>query len=114
MVRGRFWRGKRLRKNTGEIVELIALVRGSVPRTKSQPQLSSFSLKVSRLKLVASLWPLTNEIVANFSPKSISELENFLIFRCQQLLKQQDLISGLTCFHWWPLTRTQSTACRAT
>ena len=60
------------------------------------------------------LWPLTNEIVANFSPKSLSELENFLIFRCQQLLKQQDLISGLTCFHWWPLTRTQSTAYHAT
>ncbi len=51
--RGRFWRGKRLRKNTGGIVKLIALVRGSLPRTKYQPQLSSFSLKLSRLKLVA-------------------------------------------------------------
>ena len=57
------------------------------------------------------LWPLTNETVANSSPQSIDELENFLIFRCQQLLKQQDLITGLTCFHWWPLTRERSTAC---
>ena len=57
------------------------------------------------------LWPLTNETVANSSPRSLCELENFLFFRCQQLLKQQDLISGLTCYHWWPLTRSQSNAC---
>ena len=51
------------------------------------------------------LWPKTNEIVSNSSPRSLEELENLLIFRCQQLLQQQDLISGLTCYHWWPLTR---------
>ncbi len=51
------------------------------------------------------LWPKTNEIVSNSSPRSLEELENLLIFRCQQLLQQQDLISGLTCYHWCPLTR---------
>ena len=51
------------------------------------------------------LWPLTNEVVANNSPQSLDELEELLIVRCQKLLRQQDLISGLTCFHWWPLTR---------
>lgn len=57
------------------------------------------------------LWPLTNETLANYSPRSLLELENLLIFRCQQLLKQQNLISGLTCYHWWPLTREQSAGC---
>lgn len=51
------------------------------------------------------LWPLTNEVVANSSPQSIEELEKLLLFRCQQLLQQQDFISGLTCYHWWPATR---------
>lgn len=51
------------------------------------------------------LWPLSNEIVANWSPSSIAELEELLMLRCQKLLQQQDLIKGLTCYHWWPLTR---------
>ena len=51
------------------------------------------------------LWPLTNEIVANHSPKNLDELEDLLVYRCQQLLRQQDLIGGLTCFEWWPKTR---------
>lgn len=51
------------------------------------------------------LWPLTNEIVANHSPESLDELEELLVYRCQELMKQQDLIQGLTCYHWWPKTR---------
>lgn len=51
------------------------------------------------------LWPLTNEVVANCSPQNLDELEELLVYRCQQLLGQQDLIRGLTCFHWWPRTR---------
>ncbi len=59
------------------------------------------------------LWPLTNEVVANHSPRaakrissrSLSELEELLVFRCQRLLRQQDLVRGLTCYHWWPTTR---------
>ncbi len=51
------------------------------------------------------LWPLTNEIVANHSPHNLDELEELLVYRCQQLLEQHDLIRGLTCYHWWPMTR---------
>ncbi len=50
------------------------------------------------------LWPLTNEVVANQTPQSIEELEELLMVRCQRLLQQQDLISGLTCYHY-PLVR---------
>ena len=52
------------------------------------------------------LWPLTNEAIANHSPRSLDELEELLVVRCQKLLKQHDLIKGLTCYHWWPMTRT--------
>ena len=58
------------------------------------------------------LWSLTNEAVANCSPKNLSELEELLIYRCQQLLGQQDLIRGLTCFHWWPPIRRPLTITR--
>lgn len=51
------------------------------------------------------LWPLTNEVVANHRPHSLRELEELLVIRCQKLLGQQDLIRGLTCYHWWPKTR---------
>ena len=47
--RGSFWRGKRLRKNTGEIVELIALVRGTLPRTKCLPNFPPFRSKCPAL-----------------------------------------------------------------
>ena len=51
------------------------------------------------------LWPLTNEVIANDSPSSLKELEELLIVRCRKLLQQQELVSGLTCYHWWPMTR---------
>ena len=51
------------------------------------------------------LWPLTNEVIANNSPHSLKELEELLIVRCRKLLQQQELVRGLTCYHWWPLTR---------
>ncbi len=51
------------------------------------------------------LWPLTNEIIANQTPQSLDELEELLILRCQKLLEQQDLIKGLTSYHWWTITR---------
>ena len=34
--------------------------------------------------------------------KIAQELEEVLFHRCEQLLQQQDLIWGLTNFHWWP------------
>ena len=37
------------------------------------------------------LWPLTNEIVANQSPHNLDELEELIIYLCQQLLEQHDI-----------------------
>lgn len=33
--------------------------------------------------------------------KHKGEMEEVLFRRCQSLLQQQDLIRGLTGFHWW-------------
>ena len=57
------------------------------------------------LQPAESLWPLTNEVIANYSPRSLSELEELLVVRCRKLLQEHDLIKGLTCYHWWPITR---------
>jgi hypothetical protein len=46
------------------------------------------------------LWPLTNEPIANRSFESLDELEVVLFERCRRLLQQQELIRGLTFFHW--------------
>jgi transposase len=51
------------------------------------------------------LWPLLNEVIANQAPENLDELEDLLVYRCQKLMKQQELIKGLTCYHWWPKTR---------
>ena len=50
------------------------------------------------------LWPLTNEPVANRTFKTLKELEEVVYCRCQTLLKQKELIRGLTNFYWWPKT----------
>ncbi|MBE9045983.1 hypothetical protein IQ255_16495 [Pleurocapsales cyanobacterium LEGE 10410] len=50
-------------------------------------------------------WPLTNEVIANHSPRALSELEELLVVRCRKLLQEHDLIKGLTFYHWWPITR---------
>jgi hypothetical protein len=48
---------------------------------------------------------LVDEVVANNTPQDLNELEELLIYRCQKLMQQHELISGLTCYHWWPKTR---------
>ncbi len=48
------------------------------------------------------LWPLVNEPLANQSFKTIAEVEELVYQRCQRLFKQQELIRGLTAYHWWP------------
>jgi transposase len=48
------------------------------------------------------LWPIIDEPIANRSFESLDELEDVLIHRCQQILRQQTLVHGLTQFHWWP------------
>ncbi len=47
------------------------------------------------------LWPLTNEPVANRTFQTLDELEEVVARRCQALLKQHELIRGLTNFYWW-------------
>jgi transposase len=39
------------------------------------------------------------------------ELEEVLFQRCQVLLKQSSLITGITYFHWWPKTKAISFRC---
>ena len=48
------------------------------------------------------LWPLVNEPLANEAFKTIDEVEELVAQRCRRLLKQQQLIQGLTFYHWWP------------
>ena len=47
------------------------------------------------------LWTLVDEPIANRSFDTLAQLEEVLFARCQVLLQQQDLIRGLTGFHWW-------------
>ncbi|MBD2040730.1 hypothetical protein [Microcoleus sp. FACHB-672] len=52
------------------------------------------------------LWPLTNEPLANGTFENLDELGAVVFEQCQQLLKQKDLVRGLTNFHWWPQVET--------
>jgi transposase len=47
------------------------------------------------------LWTLVDEPITNQSFNTLHDLEDVLFHRCQSLLQQQDLIRGLTGFHWW-------------
>lgn len=47
------------------------------------------------------LWTLVDEPIANRSFETLDDLEEVLFRRCQSLFQQQDLIRGLTGFHWW-------------
>lgn len=47
------------------------------------------------------LWTMVDEPIANQSFDTLNDLEEVLFHRCQFLLQQQDLIQGLTGFHWW-------------
>jgi len=42
------------------------------------------------------LWPLVNEPLANEAFETIAEVEELVYQRCRRLLKQQQLIQGLT------------------
>jgi len=46
------------------------------------------------------LWTMVDEPIANRTFETLDDLE-ILFHRCQSLLQQQDLIQGLTGFHWW-------------
>lgn len=47
------------------------------------------------------LWPLVNEPLVNKAFESIDLVEDLVERRCRQLLQQQELIQGLTFYHWW-------------
>jgi transposase len=47
------------------------------------------------------LWTIVDEPIVNRSFETLDDLEEVLFHRCQSLLQQQDLIRGLTGFHWW-------------
>ena len=68
-----------------------------VCRGEASPRSTSIELQPAE-----RLWPLTNEPIANRTFDNLEELEEVLFHRCLALLKQPDLIAGLTCFHWWP------------
>lgn len=48
------------------------------------------------------LWPLVDEPLANQAYETLDEVEELVYQRCRRLLQQQQLIRGLTCYHWWP------------
>jgi len=48
------------------------------------------------------LWPLVDEPLANQAFETIAEVEELVVQRCRRLLQQQQLIQGLTFYHWWP------------
>jgi transposase len=48
------------------------------------------------------LWPLVDEVIVNRYFETLPELEEVVLQRCKQLCFQQELIRGLTQFHWWP------------
>jgi len=47
------------------------------------------------------LWTLVDEPIANRSFETLDDLEEILFKRCQTLLRQENLIQGITGFHWW-------------
>jgi transposase len=49
------------------------------------------------------LWTLVDEAVANRIFATITALEEALVTRCRMLqAREQALIQGATCYHWWP------------
>ena len=48
------------------------------------------------------LWVLVDEPLVNQAFNSIVEVEEIDFQRCRRLLSQQELIRGLTCYHWFP------------
>ena len=48
------------------------------------------------------LWPIIDEPLANQSFADLEALEKVLYERCQVILKQSELVKGITNFSWWP------------
>ena len=54
-----------------------------------------------QLQPAERLWTLVDKPIVNQSFGTLNDLEEVLFHRCQSLLQQQELIQGLTGFHWW-------------
>ncbi|MEM6503677.1 MAG: transposase [Cyanobacteria bacterium P01_C01_bin.89] len=54
------------------------------------------------------LWPWTNEAIVNRHFETLDELEEVTVHRCRALLEQPDFVKGLTGFHWWLDSVSQS------
>lgn len=48
------------------------------------------------------LWPLIDEVVANYVPRDLAELTERVSARCVLLSDDKERIRSLTLFHWWP------------
>jgi hypothetical protein len=48
------------------------------------------------------IWPIVNEVVANRCHRTIEELTDIISERCLYIDSQQEFMSGLTRFGWWP------------
>lgn len=48
------------------------------------------------------LWELSDETLANKAWEDIEVMKDEQWKRCQQLMKENELISSLTHYHWWP------------
>ena len=53
------------------------------------------------LQPAEKLWSVVDEPIVNKAFENLDQLEEVLVKRCQVLLKNPDLIRGLTGFHWW-------------
>jgi len=58
--------------------------------------------KSLELQPAERLWPLTSEAIANQAFGSLDALEEVTAQRYRALMKQPELIQGLTCYYWWP------------
>ena len=65
-----------------------------MPEGKHKVFLPAYS---PELQPAERLWPLVNEAF-----ESIDEVEELVYQRCRRLLQQQEMIRGLTLYHWLP------------
>ena len=48
------------------------------------------------------LWQLSDELVANRTPKDLDDLEHRLSLQCERLMQDPERVKAHTLFHWWP------------
>jgi hypothetical protein len=48
------------------------------------------------------LWQLSDELIANRSPKDLDDLQQRLVTQCERLIQDPERVKSHTLFHWWP------------